>query len=175
MKLSDVKQLIIIRKNRERNQLITYCDNLEEIAGDFDIIFMNDVIEHVRPNELDKLMSNLRNMLKSRGRLFIRTPNYDSLNRAIMGRNWYHFITVHCFIMTNCFLRIFAVRNGFYIDSVFRAQSKFKTIRELWKRCAYFSFLTEIEKKIFDDNFNVILKPIEQGFILPTQLDSRSS
>lgn len=59
-------------------------------SKDYDLITMFHVIEHVLdpPETLHKC----KDLLRSRGALFIETPNWDSIGALIRGAKWSHFI-----------------------------------------------------------------------------------
>jgi len=46
--------------------------------GQFDVIIMMDVIEHIKFNEAKELLKKLKNFLKPGGRIIVITPNYKS-------------------------------------------------------------------------------------------------
>ena len=68
------------------NKASIYCmDGREFIKSKpctYDLITLNDVIEHVSPNEALTLLEALRAALKEGGRLVLRTPNMSSLLAA---------------------------------------------------------------------------------------------
>ena len=47
--------------------------------GSFDVVTLVEVIEHLRPETVDKLFSEAYRVLKPQGRLYVSTPNYGSL------------------------------------------------------------------------------------------------
>ena len=59
-----------------------YSDNF------FDIILMNQVLEHV-PDPKKTLLECSR-ILKNDGKLIVAVPNYSSLSSKIFGKYWYH-------------------------------------------------------------------------------------
>jgi len=70
-----------------------YSDNF------FDIILMNQVLEHV-PDPKKTLLECSR-ILKNDGKLIVAVPNYGSLSLKIFGKYWYHLdIPRHLFHFT---------------------------------------------------------------------------
>lgn len=59
---------------------------LDAVSGDYDVITLSHVIEHVRdPNDT---LVRLHRLLKPGGTLWLETPNLDSLGHLLYGRNW---------------------------------------------------------------------------------------
>jgi 2-polyprenyl-3-methyl-5-hydroxy-6-metoxy-1,4-benzoquinol methylase len=59
---------------------------LDEISGEFDLITMSHVIEHV--HDPISLLRACRRLLRSGGRIWIETPNLDSIGHSIYGASW---------------------------------------------------------------------------------------
>lgn len=59
----------------------------------FDVVTMTDLIEHV-PCPIN-LFEQVNRILKPGGYLFIITPNYDSITRRILGKNWFQYKYEH--------------------------------------------------------------------------------
>jgi 2-polyprenyl-3-methyl-5-hydroxy-6-metoxy-1,4-benzoquinol methylase len=77
------------RVAREHYGLDVTCETLEEAAlsaGQFDVITMNHVIEHL-PDPITSLQECGR-VLKDTGRLVVTTPNVDSLGRRLFRTSW---------------------------------------------------------------------------------------
>ena len=55
-------------------------------AESFDVIVLNDVIEHVRSPAV--VLGEIHRLLKPGGTLFLATPSLDSWSARIMGRHW---------------------------------------------------------------------------------------
>jgi 2-polyprenyl-3-methyl-5-hydroxy-6-metoxy-1,4-benzoquinol methylase len=80
-------------------------------AGTFDVITMFCYLEHeVHPRQV---LEVARDMLVPGGRLFIKVPNYASLNRRVRGRDWcgYRFPD-HCNYFTPQTLGLLITRSG---------------------------------------------------------------
>ena len=52
----------------------------------FDLIIMTEVIEHIQ-NPID-VISNAYNLMKNNGIMYFTTPNFNSLERRILGSDW---------------------------------------------------------------------------------------
>ena len=66
------------------------CDFTKDwIFGErqFDFIYASHVIEHLYPQDRDKLICNLHSSLRENGYLFIRVPHWSS----IQGTGWEHY------------------------------------------------------------------------------------
>jgi SAM-dependent methyltransferase len=61
-------------------------DDWKSDAGTFDHVTASHVIEHV--HEPDRLLRQIRSMLKPDGTLFIQTPNIDAPTHLRFGANW---------------------------------------------------------------------------------------
>lgn len=61
----------------------------------FDIITLWDVIEHI--SEPEKVLVEIRKILKNDGYLIINYPDYDSFARKIFQMKWPFFLSVHLF------------------------------------------------------------------------------
>lgn len=64
---------------------------LEETAvkEQYDLITLFDVVEHI--THLHQSFEKLSNMLSDKGSLVIVTPNFESLQRKLFGKNWFQF------------------------------------------------------------------------------------
>jgi len=59
---------------------------LPSVVSDVDLIIFTEVIEHI--NNPQEVLSHIHGLLKPNGLLFITTPNFDSLERRILGNQW---------------------------------------------------------------------------------------
>ncbi len=59
--------------------LLGYLDELNLSAARFDVATCLEVVEHVYPPQIEKLLADLERLLKPGGRLLITTPNYRGL------------------------------------------------------------------------------------------------
>ncbi len=53
----------------------------------FDLIYASHVIEHLYPQDRDKIICNLHDSLREKGLLFVRVPHWSS----IQGTGWEHY------------------------------------------------------------------------------------
>ena len=94
--LSQKNLVISLEPKFERIKKIPKTDSLQPIIADslnlpfkvskFNIIIMQDVIEHL--NITNKLSSNLGNLLKENGIIYLSTPNRFSLLNIISDPHW---------------------------------------------------------------------------------------
>ena len=54
--------------------------------GEFDGVIMNSYLEH--EVDMTRVLEGARRVLKPTGKLYVRVPNYASLNRRIIGPTW---------------------------------------------------------------------------------------
>lgn len=59
--------------------LLGYLDELDLPPSSFDVATCLEVIEHVHPPQIEKLLADFAKLLKPGGRLLITTPNYRGL------------------------------------------------------------------------------------------------
>lgn len=78
----------------------------------FDIITLWHVIEHV--NNLNELMDSIKHITKKDGYLIILTPNFDSWQKNIFGKYWFHYdIPRHLNFFSPGILKNFLKEHGF--------------------------------------------------------------
>ncbi len=97
------------------------CGSLPNPAlrpGQFDLIFMVDVIEHVG-NPLELLRQCAR-LLSRDGKLLLVTPDLDSLAARVTGGKWWHFRVAHIGYFNRDTLRDIGRRAGLEIVHRFR-------------------------------------------------------
>jgi predicted SAM-dependent methyltransferase len=81
-------------------------------AGFFDGIIMSSYLEH--EVEMRKVLEGAHRALKRGGRIFVRVPNFGSLNRRVMGAKWCGFrYPDHVSYFTLASLRRVAAGAGF--------------------------------------------------------------
>lgn len=79
----------------------------------FDCVTMFESIEHL--NSPDNYLKKINHILKKGGILFVTTPNFNSLSRMFLGKNWSVFSREHLFYFsTKSLLRLLRI-NGFRI------------------------------------------------------------
>jgi SAM-dependent methyltransferase len=77
----------------------------------FDVVFLSDVIEHVRNPK--RFITALRDSLKLGGLIYIATPSTDSWSRKLMGRHWMEYKLEHLFYFNRRSLAELLQDNGF--------------------------------------------------------------
>ncbi|MDI1282425.1 class I SAM-dependent methyltransferase [Brevundimonas sp.] len=55
-------------------------------AESFDVVIFTEVIEHI--NNPIPVLANIANLLRPGGALYVTTPNFDSLERRLLGQDW---------------------------------------------------------------------------------------
>lgn len=86
-------------------------------AAQFDCVVMQQVLEHVASPS--SLLEEIRWILRPGGLLFVSTPNFDSLDRAVFGHHWHGYeIPRHVFVYGATNLTALLQRHGFEILTV---------------------------------------------------------
>lgn len=98
-----------------------YSDFFEDIDfGNlkFDIVTSFDVIEHL--TDVHSFFAKLSLVSNSGNRIYLTTPDTDSLTFSIFGRYWRHFVPVeHILFFNDQSIKLFAERHGLeFVDSV---------------------------------------------------------
>jgi len=123
-----------------------------DIKKKFDIIILNHVLEHFV--ELESVIKRLAENLKTKGKLLIRVPNYDSFDRRAYGEKWPAYLPFHIHYFSRKSLVLLFSKYGFdvmQIDEYFSDKylEKFpKSIRKLFLR------VLMILSKNFVEKFN---------------------
>ncbi|MFK7881990.1 class I SAM-dependent methyltransferase [Roseobacter sp.] len=102
-------------------------------AGQFDGIVMHSYLEH--ETDVMQVLEGAHRALKDNGAIYVRVPNFGSINRRVVGAKW-------------CGFR--------YPDHV-----NYYTLATLTDTCRRAGFTTELVNKIalpFDDNITVLLR-----------------
>ena len=73
-------------RNLATKKGVTVASSLKEISGEFDIISMWHVLEHVY--DLDEQLVWLKNHLEKNGFLFVAVPNFESKDAQHYGAHW---------------------------------------------------------------------------------------
>jgi 2-polyprenyl-3-methyl-5-hydroxy-6-metoxy-1,4-benzoquinol methylase len=88
------------------------AENLTFEAGEFDVVVLFDVLEHLF--DPLKVMRAVNKVLKKGGVLFMGTPNYEALARKMLGRGWSIISPVdHLYYFTERTLEKLLARAGF--------------------------------------------------------------
>lgn len=75
-----------IARNNAKSKGIVLSENLHELQGQFDVITLWHVLEHIR--DLDKTILKISSLLRENGMLLIAVPNYKSYDAAYYGKYW---------------------------------------------------------------------------------------
>ena len=78
----------------------------------FDVIFIFDVIEHVR-NPLD-FMARVNSLLRKSGKAYIVTPSLDSWSAKLLGRNWMEYKIEHLSYFNRKAITLLLEKSGFH-------------------------------------------------------------
>lgn len=95
------------------NKELDKC-NLKE--GEFDVITLWDVIEHV--TDPSKILKQVNRILKKGGLLVIDTPNVDSFFAKLRGRKWGDFVRMHIYYFSPKSIEKILKKNGFKIIKI---------------------------------------------------------
>lgn len=89
----------------------------EKIEGLFDVILLNNVLEHL----LDPIafMERVQKNLAPGGRILLRTPNVESLSHSFFGRYWAGLHSPrHIYLFSNDGLKTLATKTGFGVSEL---------------------------------------------------------
>ena len=82
----------------------------------FDVVVMRDVIEHL--SDPHDYLREVHRLLRPGGGLYIDTPNFDSLTRRLLGKEWSVFFPWHQYFFTAKTLQQLLRQSGFVIRRV---------------------------------------------------------
>ena len=120
-----------------------------ETERKFSVITLFDVIEHI-PN-IDAAFSKLNSLLAEDGVIIMVTPNYGSLQRKLLGKNWFQYKPIeHIQYFDKHSLKAFAGRNGLQV--VYQKHcGQYADTGFLVNRLSYyhFTFLSKLFNKLF--------------------------
>lgn len=93
-----------------------FCTAIEDFnedlaGGKFDIVLACDVIEHVEQPNI--FLKHVQRVLKPGGKLFVSTPDADSLVARILGSYWHHYNGYHLSYFSRKTIAMLAGRCGF--------------------------------------------------------------
>lgn len=105
-----------------RKGLQCYHSKVEEFSeqsdSKFDIILVNQVIEHVSDPVL--FLQSIRILLKDDGKAYLSTPNYASKYRKKHGRNWIHWhVPYHQLYFSARSFSYMCKKTGFRIEQLY--------------------------------------------------------
>lgn len=107
-----------------------YCGNLWDAgwpAASFDLINLCHVLEHVE--DIDKLLPEIRRLLKPTGRLRIQVPNAASLTAKLFGRFWIGLDTPrHVYVFSRRNLHRYLKDSGFEVESARTLENSFDVL-----------------------------------------------
>lgn len=139
--------------------------HLEKMTEKFDMVFMVDVIEHIKKNEIVTLLRLIKKVLAPRGKLFMRTPNADF---PLTAPRFRYIDITHTTIFTQesmaTLLRLSGIKEFTFRPSYIpRSGAKkilFEIIRKLgdfFLRLYLYVYIHEAAKRIIlSPNFNII-------------------
>ncbi|HEY8896289.1 MAG TPA: class I SAM-dependent methyltransferase [Niastella sp.] len=125
------------KKANEEYGLFVYPPEqfFDKTLGDFDIITMWHVLEHV--HLLNEYMDRLKELLRPQGTLFIAVPNYTSYDAKAYKENWAAYdVPRHLYHFSPESMRLLLEKHGL----------KLKTIKPMWFDSFYVSMLSEKHK-----------------------------
>lgn len=97
--------------------LIERADRIPFPDGEFDIVYLMQVIEHIaRPHDF---LSEVRRVTKPGGALYLAMPNARSIWRRVFATNWVTgwFAPFHLFVYSVPAVRLLAAAHGFAVVS----------------------------------------------------------
>jgi 2-polyprenyl-3-methyl-5-hydroxy-6-metoxy-1,4-benzoquinol methylase len=122
------------REQAVQQQLTVHAPEylFNEAIGDFDIITMWHVLEHV--HTLNEYMERLRVIMRPQATLFIAVPNYTSYDASAYGPKWAAYdVPRHLYHFSPDSMRTFLQAHGFSL----------KAIEPMWYDSFYVSMLSE--------------------------------
>jgi len=82
----------------------------------YDLITMTEVIEHLTNPERE--IQEVSRILKSGGLLYVTTPNYNSLMRFLLGKEWDIFYYEHLYCFSPGNIKKLFIANGFEVVEI---------------------------------------------------------
>jgi SAM-dependent methyltransferase len=102
------------RKLTSSSQIVT--GDLSAAEGQYDVVALNDVIEHVRDPRAT--LARIRHLLNPGGTVFLATPNLDSWSARLLRTRWMEFKLEHLHYFTPKTLSLLLSQCGFQEISV---------------------------------------------------------
>lgn len=138
------------------------------LEANFDLVVMNDVIEHLE--NPDTALGKINSLLSESGYVYISTPKGDSFLSKISRGKWLHRKPrEHLYIFTSATITAMLERNGFevvHISTVGRTRS----IRVMLKKArVYLPLLSDVLVKItpqFVKNFSIYINPLDEMHVI---------
>ena len=126
----DISESALSRLKSEAPEAVIYCGNLWDAKfpiEHFDLIHLSHVVEHVV--HIDKLVSEIRRILKPGGRVAIQIPNAASLTFLLFGPLWIHLdVPRHVYVFSKKNLRRFFEDHSFYVEKVRTLENSFSVL-----------------------------------------------
>ena len=118
------------------------------LKNSFDLIIMNDLIEHI-PNP-QQLLLKVNALLKSDGLVFMVTPDGGSFMARILGKRWFHLKPrEHLYYFSKTHLRRLFRDTGFMVTS-FQHLGRYRSLDTLaTKSASLFGPLSHFVHKVF--------------------------
>lgn len=108
------KYPVILNLNKPKDLTLFESDANEFLSlNKFDNIVAFHILEHIESPE--KFIRRVWECLNPEGLLFLEVPNYNSLSRKILGRNWYMFYDYHIIHFNIEAMKKILTKNGFRI------------------------------------------------------------
>lgn len=104
---------------RQKQSLNIFLGSLPEAGypeGYFDVVIMQDVIEHL--SDPSGYLREIFRILRPGGGLYIDTPNFSSIARYILGKDWSVFFPWHQYYFTARTLRKMLEKAGFKVQNI---------------------------------------------------------
>lgn len=120
------------KKQFNLNVSLGDLENIEFSEKKFDVITLWDTLEHLRrPYEV---LEKIKKLLKKEGRLFIKTPNINSIFYKLYRRYWLGFNPFHLYYFSPKTLREILQQSGFRIVKLETLIASLFSKEGLWDR-----------------------------------------
>lgn len=138
--------------NRDVDNGIPFSSNF------FDLVIMKHSLEHV--HNPDKVIKEVRRIMKSDGLLFIGVPNIDSFVSRLTKEKWVDLdIPRHLFHFTPLTISILLNKNGFHIERIYhKLKVSRRSLNALIATTPLHFFLPKSFKKILGIIFSLLYK-----------------
>ena len=127
---------------------IVFRETLENFAGThrYQVITLFDVIEHIP--DIDVAFKQLNDLLEEGGIVVIVTPDYNSMQRKLLGKKWFQYKPIeHIQYFTKESITSFAGRNNFQLVH-YSSCGQYSDANFLVNRLSYYRFA--ILSKVFN-------------------------
>ncbi|MDZ7379869.1 MAG: class I SAM-dependent methyltransferase [candidate division KSB1 bacterium] len=120
---------------RERLGLDVFVGSVETAAlepGEFDLVILDNVLEHLPDPKAT--MRKVSELLTIGGRVYVDTPNFDALERAVAGRRWAMYEPDHIHLFTHHSLRRLLEESRLRTISVVSVEPKESMLQTMWAK-----------------------------------------